>query len=254
VSNITAMSKLFFNQPVNTYSHKKEESFTHKREDKDIKKGLTVKKDIYSKNPVRLLGFTNEVGAALSPIIGPVGELISYIPAFSYIFMDTRDKYKRGDDGTYKQPSNKKAMEQLTFQAFASVILPTAAVKTSQAIANKIIDSKILKTFKNSVTSLINKKSNIKNFIQKFADKPSNSASQGVLIKFASGFQKAIETITVFPLFFKHAHNKSGLRNIGLAAVGLTTLALVIKPIDNFVEKVIIGKVVKPMLKNKENS
>lgn len=35
------------------------------------------------KKQIRLLGLTNEVGAALSPIIRPVGKLISYVSELS---------------------------------------------------------------------------------------------------------------------------------------------------------------------------
>ena len=117
------------------------------------KEKKAVAKDIYSETPVRLLGFTNEVGAAIAPIIGPVSELISYVPALSYIAMDTFDKYKKGEDNTGEKPSVKKGIEQLSFQVFASVILPTAAVKTAQLVANKLLDVEALASTKTKINN-----------------------------------------------------------------------------------------------------
>lgn len=196
-------------------------------------------KDVYADTPVRLLGFTNEVGAALSPIIGPVGELLTYAPALSYIAMDTKDKYHRGDDNNYETPSHKRATKQLIFQMMASVILPTAAVKASQALTNKILDSKALEETRLSIADNVKKNQPLSNFIQKFADKPHSNKPPTALMKFAHKFEKVLNTITVAPLLFKQKQNKSGLRNIGLAITGLTTLALVIKPIDKASEHII---------------
>ncbi|MDD3419131.1 MAG: hypothetical protein PHE78_00870, partial [Candidatus Gastranaerophilales bacterium] len=187
------------------------------------------------------------VGAALSPVIGPVGELISYAPALSYIFMDTKDKYHRGDENNYEKPSKKRAITQLAFQLMASVILPTAAVKASQAVANKVIDSKFFASHKKSLTEKISKNKTISKFLHRFADKPHDPIkAKKPLTKFAHGFQKVLDTITVAPLLFKHKANKSGARNLGLAAVGLATLGMVIKPIDHFVEHTVIKNFVHP--------
>jgi hypothetical protein len=210
-------------------------------EQKKAKKG----KDIYIDTPVRLLGFTNEIGAAISPVIGPVGELISYAPALTYIFMDTRDKYKRGDDNSYEKPSAKNGTKQFVFQSFASVILPTGIVKTSQAFAEKTIDSKHMQGAKETVTNFIQSKPLLAKIINKFADKPDIGVAKKGIVKFALGFQKALKVVTVFPLFFKDTGPKSGLKNLALVAVGLTTLSLAIKPIDKFTEKIIMKNIFK---------
>lgn len=204
-------------------------------------------KDVYSDTPIRLLGFTNEVGAAISPIIGPVGELISYAPALGYIFMDTKDKYQKGDEDSYKKPSEKRAAKQLIFQMLASVILPTAAVKASQAFFNQALDSKALAKHKETFKNRLQNNKTLYNFIHKFADKPHSNKPPTALTKFAHKFEKALNTITVAPLLFKPKQHKSGLRNIGLAVTGLTTLGLVIKPIDKISEH-IIAKAVHPAL------
>ena len=211
------------------------------------KQNCEKQKDIYADTPIRLLGFTNEVGAALSPIIGPVGELLTYVPALSYIAMDTKDKYHRGEDNDYKKPSGKRAAKQLIFQMMASVIFPTAAVKASQAIANKIIDSKPLEATRNNLAKKIEKNTSLNSFLKKFEDKQHNNNQEKALTKFAHKFEKVLNTITVAPLLFKPKQNKSGLRNLGLAAVGLTTLGMVIKPIDKVSEH-LVHSFVKPVL------
>lgn len=206
-------------------------------------------KDVYAETPVRLLGFTNEVGAAIAPIVGPVGELATYIPALGYIAMDTRDKYQRGADDSYEEPCHKRATTQFVFQMMASVIFPTAAVKASQAIANKVIDSKHFEQHKSTIVGYVQKNEQTQKFLQKFADKPHSGNPPSQLMKFAHGFEKVLNHITVAPLLFKPKQNKTGLRNVGLAFVGLTTLAMVVKPIDKFAEH-IIHKAVKPTVES----
>lgn len=205
---------------------------------------LNRKKDLYKDTPVRLLGFANEAGAAMAPLIGPVGEMITYAPALGYIALDVRDKYKRGDNDAYEKTSSRRATKQLVFQGLASVILPTAVVKTAQIIASKSVDK--MPELKNKIKSFISKRQNIDKFINKFADKSNEQKS--MLIKFSHGFQKIIDTVTVIPRFIKLKENKSGLRNIGLAVVGFTALAAAIKPIDKFVEKTVVDKAVHPLL------
>lgn len=248
-------SKTFFNS--NTSSNKKEkrhentvvahayglttlhnqESFSHKMEKQK-------KDDVYAKYPIRLLAYTNECGAALAPLIGPVGEMISNIPALAYIAMDVRDKYKRGDDESYTNPSKKRAAEQFTFQAFASVIFPTATVKVSQAVANKVIDSKFFEGVKKRLKQTAENRTGFMNFVNKFAD-AAPPLNPSMLTKVACQFQRGLEYLTVLPLMFSKKQQSSGLRNAGLAAVGLISLAIVIKPIDKFTEKIIINNIFK---------
>lgn len=206
------------------------------------------KKDLYLDTPVRYLGFTNEVGAAVAPLIGPVGEMLTYIPAFLFIGADARDKYKRGDNDDYQTPSSERASKEVIFHMLASVILPTAVVKASQLLAERSIDH--MPGVKNNIKAFVDKRAGLKKLVNKFADKPLNNKS--ALNKFAHGFQNVVNHITVIPALVKSTPNKSGLRNIGLALVGLTTLSMIIKPIDKFVHNVILPKVVDPLLyKNK---
>lgn len=218
------------------------ESFTHKRHLQPLKN------DIYATPPVRYIGFTNEIGAALAPLVGPKGEMFSYIPSLCYIAMDVIDKYKRGDDDTSQKTSVSKGVEQLTFQAFASVLLPTATIKMAQGVANKVINDVIPTTAKDSVKTWIKNIKPLNTFITKFADKSQDASKSNALLKFAKKFTHIIEKATIVPMILEPLKNKSGLRNLTLAAVGLSTLACVIKPIDKFTEHVIIGKVVKPLL------
>jgi len=212
------------------------------------KENFTKKKDIYSDTPVRLLGFTNEAGAAMAPLIGPFGEMITYGPALGYIAMDVRDKYKRGENNDYSEKSHKRATKQLIFQLLASVILPTAVVKTAQIVANKVIDK--VPAAKEKIKSFANKNLKVANFIEKFSDK--NIENPNLVVRFAHQFQKIIDTVTIVPRLIKLPQNKSGLRNAGLAVVGLTALAAAIKPIDKLVEHVIVPKAVDPVLYRKK--
>lgn len=208
--------------------------------------------DIYKDTPVRLFGFTNEIGAAVAPIIGPVGELASYIPSATYIALDTRDKFKRGDDDTYTTPSKKRALEELIFQLSASVYIPTAIVKAAQGIADKVVSHKMFDKFRSSTTEFVSKNDGLSKIVNRFADKTDHHATSA-LAKFAHGFENTLNKILLTPSMFPKSANKSGLRNIGLAAVGLTTLGLVIKPVDHFVEHVMIEKLVKPLLHGNEH-
>jgi len=204
-------------------------------------------KDIYKNTPVRYLGFANEIGAAIAPLIGPAGEMITYLPAFGYIAMDVRDKHKRGDGDDYENKSKKRAAKELVFQCLASVILPTAVVKTAQVAADKAIDK--MPNLKNKIKSFVSQRESLNKFINKFADK--HTESKTVLNKISHSFQKVVDTITVVPRFIKLRQNKSGLRNVGLAMVGFTALIAAIKPIDKFVEHVLIDKIVHPILYKK---
>lgn len=223
---------------------------------KSKKFGLTtstgIKEDVYSKYPVRLLGFTNEIGATVSPIIGPVGEMLTYIPALTYIFMDTADKYKRGETKDYKKKSLRQGAERLAFQTFASVILPTSLVKTTQALVNKTIDLKFLKSVKSVITNTVKQKPKLNKFFEMFSDSSLNNTPKGALTKFALGFQKALNYITVFPLFFKNQGPKSGLRNFVLVVTGISVLASSIGIIDKFTEKIIIHKGFNKLFPKKE--
>ncbi len=90
--------------------------------------------DMYAKMPIRLLGYANEFGEALRPV-SPVVANLSWLPAIGYIGADIADKYKQ-DEYAEHTPSKRRALKQFSTQLFASVLLPTVAVKIGQHIAN----------------------------------------------------------------------------------------------------------------------
>lgn len=93
------------------------------------------RRDIYSEMPIRLLGYTNELGEAIRPI-SPILANLSWLPAIAYISADVTDKYKQ-DEYSNQDKSKRRATKQLVTQLFASVLLPTLAVKIGQAIVDK---------------------------------------------------------------------------------------------------------------------
>lgn len=94
------------------------------------------RRDIYMEMPVRALGYTNEVGEALRPVIGKWA-WASWVPAIAYIASDVADKYSQDEYGN-QVPSGERAAKQLSNQLLASVILPTVAVKAGQTAVDLI--------------------------------------------------------------------------------------------------------------------
>lgn len=220
-------------------------------------------KDPYSDDPlIRSLGYTNEFGAAIAPVAGPIVALLSYGPAIGYIAADTKDKFEKGDDDNYQKPSPKKGALTLIKQILASVILPTAAIKGGQVLANKVIDSKNCNPVKKSIKNFIEKHEKLNNIISKFSDKPEDvlkPAKSGFdkfkksLAKFSKKFDHFMDYVTGAKWYSKNKLNKSGLRNVGSAIAGLATLALVAKPIDHFVEH-LVSKSIKPTIETVESA
>ena len=99
----------------------------------------TSKKDPLMTSPLRLCAYTNEVGAAVSPIpgIGPTLFKLSWVPALLYFGADIYDKYSKGEKGDYSEPSGNKAIQQSVFQGLASVLLPTGAVILGQRVVSR---------------------------------------------------------------------------------------------------------------------
>ncbi len=103
-------------------------------------------RDIYKDTPVRYLGFTNELGAAVSHVCagskGIIGKIpgLSWIPAIGYIVFDVADKFKKGEDGTGKKPSFRTGGSELCAQLLQSVALPTLVIKGTQTVVKKACD------------------------------------------------------------------------------------------------------------------
>lgn len=108
-----------------------------KTKQEEVKEIIQSPDDPLSKYPLRALGYSNEIGAAVStmPVWGKAAESALWIPALMYFGADIYDKYSRGKEGNYTKASATAALEQTIFQALASVILPTAAVKVGQKAA-----------------------------------------------------------------------------------------------------------------------
>lgn len=87
--------------------------------------------DPLMKWPVRGLAYSNELGVAINEIAPKLGTAL-WIPALMYFGADIYDKYK--NDQTAYDPSKRRGAEQATFQALASVILPTFAVHLGQKV------------------------------------------------------------------------------------------------------------------------
>lgn len=97
------------------------------------------KTDPLSKYPLRLCAYSNEIGAAISPINPALGTVL-WAPALLYLGADIYDKYKN-EDKTYN-PSAKRSLRQAIFQGLASVILPTSAIKLGQKVGVNIAGEK----------------------------------------------------------------------------------------------------------------
>ena len=108
-----------------------------KTKKEEVKEIIQNPNDPLAKYPLRAFGYSNEVGAAVSamPVWGKAAEAALWVPALMYLGADIYDKYRRGKEGDYTKASSAAAVEQATFQALASVILPTAAVKMGQGVA-----------------------------------------------------------------------------------------------------------------------
>ncbi len=91
--------------------------------------------DPLSKFPLRACAYSNEVGAAISPINKTAGTLL-WAPALLYLGADIYDKYK--NENTTYAPSVKRSLRQAVFQGLASVIMPTLAIKTGQKIGVRL--------------------------------------------------------------------------------------------------------------------
>ena len=87
-----------------------------------IKKKTQKKyKDPLQNYPMRMLGYTNDVGVAINELF-PTFATLCWIPALMYFGADVYDKYK--NKGNTYDPNAKRAFSQAVFQANASIIMP----------------------------------------------------------------------------------------------------------------------------------
>ncbi len=104
-------------------------SFAQQPIKKDIKQSENDYVDPLTKWPIRGLAYSNELGVAIGEIAPRIGTML-WIPALMYFGADIYDKYKTQE--TNYNPSTQRALERATFQALASVILPTISVQVGQ--------------------------------------------------------------------------------------------------------------------------
>jgi len=284
--------------------------------------------DPYMKWPLRGLAYSNEIGEIIRPMSSMCANLL-WIPAIGYIAADVGDKYRHSPDGK-EEPSKKRATKQLAFQTFASVLLPTAAVKLGQKIANVVsakgdtkltindrqmitqnivesldkgsheafVDAKTglvdrAKYTEHIVNNLASKEKHAKTgskllkpfdkvfeFLKRpFEKKPKTEAIQGYVSKTVDKIMDMRDTLlsgnkpkgvsnklfrtfetelrgadltqqksAAFNIIKKVQGNKMFKNNALKSLGGLIALAIMMKPIDTFVEKVLIEKMVEPTI------
>lgn len=187
------------------------------------------KKDIFKDSWLRFVAFTNEVGTAVEPIIGGTGVKASYIPALIYIGADTIDKYKKGENGDGSKPSIKKGIEELTFQLLASVLLPTAIIEFIKRPAEGIMEKHFKTLAEKGPFDFI--KNNLKN----------------------GNVKSTLKNVyKIIPDALKNKIQNTKYSQIIASAIGLATLATIIKPIDKAVEHVIMPEFVNPRIYGKK--
>lgn len=86
--------------------------------------------DIFRDTPVRLLGYTNEVGEAFRSLVHVNVVRLSYAVASAYVVADTADKVVKSDKvkcpdaNAHRNKLLNTAVDTLVWQALASVIIP----------------------------------------------------------------------------------------------------------------------------------
>lgn len=192
---------------VNTYTASQKTSVLseNKPEEKKPLKKEKKEKDIYNDSPLRKLGFLDEYGEALRPILSasknPVVKNLpnlAYIPASAYMLADVIDKYQKGEDGTGEKPSVKMGVRQAMYQGLVSIAAPVAVVKGVHKLTDKFagrISGKIPGIIKNKASSAfktINKNKTINKFLSK-AGMPAKVAGALISIAAISTLSKPID-------------------------------------------------------------
>lgn len=201
------------------------------------------RRDIYMEMPVRALGYTNEVGEALRPVIGKWA-WASWVPAIAYIASDVADKYNQDEYGN-QVPSGERATKQLSNQLLASVLLPTAAVKVGQTAIDMAsgISSKPGISFKN--------REKISNFVM-------NAMNQGEHKGFLDAAGKVDKTAFTESLVPKMAENLKHKRSRNMLLKPLVAVKEwfadphLVKPKKENINGY-MGKVVERLVDNRQN-
>jgi len=175
------------------------------RKSKADKKQEAKEKDIFRDSPVRYLGYSDDIGAAIrvvcnnskNPFIKSLPK-ISYIPAGIYITADVASTYNKAKKEEGTKTAVKKAFKETVFQGLTNILFPILIVGIAQKALGKGFDK----------------------FVPKLRQ------------EFNANGEKIV--------------NRS--RDIALALGGLGTLLAVSKPVDKFSDKVIMDKILNPIL------
>lgn len=166
------------------------------------------KKDVFKDTPLRCVGFLDEIGESLRPILSTsnnplVKQLpnIAYIPATAYIVADVAHKYKQGEDGTGKKPSFKVAGREALYQGIVSIAAPMMIGKGVNKLTHFAVDKasgKMPQWIKNVGSSIAEKLSKFK-FTSKLMNKanmPAKILSALITITALTKLAKPVDKIT----------------------------------------------------------
>jgi len=84
--------------------------------------------DIYRDSLLRYLGYANEVGEALRPLVPVEVVYFTYVAAISYILADTVDKARKGTANGGAIPGTLGGIDTFFWQMLASVIFPSFCI------------------------------------------------------------------------------------------------------------------------------
>lgn len=148
--------------------------------------------------PMRGLGYTNDIGVAISEI-APTTARLFWVPALMYFGADVYDKYK--NKGNKYDPNAQRAFSQAVFQAFASIILPTVFGHIGQSAFSQLGKSKGEKISTNAKEQTLR-------FIN-------NQASEHDIFKSVQDKEKLVEDFSKnFDVFYGNKKEYYSKRNI----------------------------------------
>lgn len=133
-------------------------AFADKKPAKKAAVDNDAKKDIYRDSPVRYLGYSDDIGAAIrvlcnnskNPLVKNLPK-ISYIPAGVYIAADVASTYKASKEIEGKKAARKKAFGEAIFQGITNILFPILIVGAAQKAMGKGFD-KFVPKLKQKIT------------------------------------------------------------------------------------------------------
>ena len=216
--------------------------------------------DPLRKWPLKGLAYSNELGAVVSGISPKLGTAL-WVPALMYFGADIYDKYK--NDETQYAPSKRRGLKEAIFQAMASDLhgdfraLPRAKKILKVVNPLKNFDSiafanpqKLSEFSEKQALSVLEMREKLMN-----NEKPKQLSNK--LFKKFLDIQNEYKKIypqdrylgKAAKSILKEYHHTQIFKNKMIkTAGGFIALALLLKPIDNFVEHIVIKKTVEPGL------